>query len=163
TPAERRLLNVVEEMAIASGTPVPTVYVLPEESSINAFAAGHQPGDAVVAVSQGSLDHLTRDELQGVVAHEFSHILNCDLRLSLRLIGLLHGILLLALIGQLTLKILGHGRPQRRSNRKDGGGWIIVILAVGVALLIIGWIGVFFGRLIKAAISRQREFLADAS
>ncbi|WP_406693361.1 M48 family metallopeptidase [Singulisphaera sp. Ch08] len=166
TPAQRRLLNVVEEMAIASGTPVPSVYVLTEESSINAFAAGHEPGDAVIAVSQGSLDHLNRDELQGVIAHEFSHILNGDMRLNLRLIGLLHGILLIALIGYTIMRIMGNSSSSSRSRSKENGkgdGGAMALFLLGMGLMAVGYVGVFFGRLIKSAISRQREFLADAS
>ncbi|SIO12476.1 Zn-dependent protease with chaperone function [Singulisphaera sp. GP187] len=166
TPAQRRLLNVVEEMAIASGTPVPSVYVLPEETSINAFAAGHEPGDAVIAVSQGSLDHLNRDELQGVIAHEFSHILNGDMRLNLRLIGLLHGILLIALIGYTIMRVMGNSSSSSRSRSKEDGkgdGGAMAMFLLGVGLMAVGYVGVFFGRLIKSAISRQREFLADAS
>lgn len=150
-PAERRLLNVVEEMAIASGLPAPPVYVLDEEMAINAFAAGSRPSEAVVAVTRGALEQLSRDELQGVVGHEFSHILNGDMRLNLRIIGLLHGILLLALIGRSFL----HGSSR---SRRGGGG-----LLFGLALLAIGYVGVLFGHLIKAAVSRQREYLADAS
>jgi len=159
--AERRLLNVVEEMALASGTPVPPVYVLDEERSINAFAAGHTPGDAVVAVSRGALDYLTRDELQGVMGHEFSHILNGDMRLNLRLIGLLHGILLLAILGYYLMRFAAYGPSSRRS--KNEGGMRAALLLFGAALVVIGYIGVFFGKLIKAGVSRQREYLADAS
>ena len=155
--ATRRLLNVVEEMAIASGTPVPSVFILENEHGINAFAAGFAPGDAVIAVSRGALNHLTRDELQGVIGHEFSHILNGDMRLNLRLIGLLHGILLIALIGYAILRMTGNGS---RDSKKDGAG---ALVAFGIGLLVIGYVGLFFGRLIKAAVSRQREFLADAS
>lgn len=164
-PAERRLLNVVEEMAIASGTPVPPVYILEREDGINAFAAGRAPGDAVIGITRGAVQTLTRDELQGVIGHEFSHILNGDMRLNLRLIGLLHGILLLALIGYSILRYGGRGSYSSRSSsdgeKKDGGAIIVFLIALG--LLIVGWVGVFFGRLIKAAVSRQREFLADAS
>jgi Zn-dependent protease with chaperone function len=156
---ERKLLNVVEEMALASGTPVPPVYVLDNEAGINAFAAGFSPGDAVIAVSRGALGYLSRDELQGVIAHEFSHILNGDMRLNLRVIGLLHGILLLALIGQILIRLTGNRGSN--SDSKDKGR--LVFLLFGLALVAIGWAGVFFGRLIKCAISRQREFLADAS
>lgn len=166
TPAQRRLLNIVEEMAIASGTPVPSVYVLKDESSINAFAAGHEPGDAVIAVSQGCLDYLNRDELQGVIAHEFSHILNGDMRLNLRLIGLLHGILLIALIGYTIMRAMGNSSSSSRSRSRDdekGNGSAMAIFVLGVGLTVVGYVGVFFGRLIKSAISRQREFLADAS
>ncbi len=150
---ERRLLNVVDEMAIASGVPVPQVYILADEPNINAFAAGTTPNDAVVAVTRGCLEQLTRDELQGVVAHEFSHIFNGDMRLNLRLIGLLHGILLLALLGRMILR--GSGRSR---SKNSGGG-----MALGLGLVVVGYLGVFFGRLIKAAVSRQREYLADAS
>ncbi len=155
--AERQLLNVVEEMALASGVPVPPVYVLDKEESINAFAAGHRPGDAVIGVSRGSLDYLSRDELQGVMAHEFSHILNGDMRLNLRLVGVLHGILILAIIGYYILR---SGAYSGRSDKKGGGG---AILLVALGLMVIGGVGLFFGRLIKAAVSRQREYLADAS
>ena len=156
--AERRLLNVVEEMAIASGTAVPPVYVLDGEKSINAFAAGHQSGDAVIGVSRGCLDYLTRDELQGVMAHEFSHMLNGDMRMNLRLIGILHGILVIALIGYFVMRSMLYS-----SGRSDKKGGAIPIVLVGVGLMAIGWVGVFFGQLIKAAVSRQREYLADAS
>lgn len=149
---ERRLLNVVEEMSIASGVPVPDVYVLDDESGINAFAAGNTTSDAVIGVTQGTLQLLRRSELQGVVAHEFSHILNGDSRLNVRAIGLLHGIFLLALIGRLIM----HGA---RGSRREGASLAIV----GLALLGIGSIGVLFGRMIQSAISRQRELLADAS
>jgi Zn-dependent protease with chaperone function len=157
--AERRLLNIVEEMAIASGMPVPTVYVLGSEDAINAFAAGFNPGDAVVAVTRGALDRLDRDELQGVIAHEFSHIAWGDMRLNLRLMGLLHGILLLGLTGEMILRFGPRGGGG--GGRKKGGGGAILLF--GLALLVIGYVGVFFGRMIKSGISRQREFLADAA
>lgn len=150
---ERRLLNVVDEMALASGVSTPKVFVLDDEQGINAFAAGFTTQQAVVAVTRSALEQLSRDELQGVIAHEFSHILNGDMRLNLRLIGILHGILLLALIGRIMLRGAG------RSRSKNSGG----IVFLGAALLAIGYIGVLFGNLIKAATSRQREFLADAS
>ncbi len=160
-PAERRLLNVVDEMALASGTPVPPVYVMDNEPSINAFAAGHQPGDAVIGVSRGCLEYLTRDELQGVMAHEFSHILNGDMRMSLRLVGILHGILVIAIIGWYVLNSM---RYSGRSSQGDkGGGGAAVILAIGLGLLVVGSVGLLFGKLIKSAVSRQREYLADAS
>ena len=157
---ERRLLNIVEEMALASGTPVPPVYLLDDEESINAFAAGFTPGDAVIGINRGTLDVLSRDELQGVIAHEFSHILNGDMRLNLRLIGVLHGILMLAIIG---FYLMRGGSVSRYSsgNRRDRGGGQIVML--GLAMLVIGYVGLFFARLIKAAVSRQREYLADAA
>ena len=158
-PGERRLLNIMEEMAIASGIPMPRAYVLPEESGINAFAAGHDPRDAVVAVTRGALQKLNRDELQGVVGHEFSHLLNGDMRLNIRLIGVLNGILVIALVGYFIMRSLGRSS----SGRGKKGGGAAVILLLGLALLIIGYIGVFFAKLIKAAVSRQREFLADAA
>ena len=150
---ERRLLNVVEEMAIASGVPVPEVYVLDRETGINAFAAGNTTSDAVIGVTQGTLQLLRRDELQGVIAHEFSHILNGDSRINLRAIGLLHGIFLLALIGRFLT------RGSMRGQQRKGGG----VALLGLGLLAIGSIGVFFGRMIQSSISRQRELLADAS
>jgi len=156
-PDERRLLNVVEEMAIASGTPVPPVYVLDGEDAINAFAAGYAPGDAVVAVTRGTLEQLDRDELQGVVAHEFSHVLNGDMRLNIRLLGYLYGITLIGTIGWILLRSSGY---RRRSSREDGGGQLVLI---GIGLWILGGLGTFFARLIQAAVSRQREFLADAA
>ncbi|MGC3970641.1 MAG: M48 family metallopeptidase [Pirellulales bacterium] len=166
---ERRLLNVVEEMALASGVPVPPVYLLESETEINAFAAGFAPTDAVIGITRGAVNSLTRDELQGVIAHEFSHVLNGDMRLNIRLIGLLHGILLLSMIGYVVMRMLMEVRPSggsRRSSddKKDNTGAILlVIFLVGLGLYVIGYIGVFFGHLIKSAVSRQREFLADAS
>ena len=159
---EKRLLNVVEEMAIASGTPVPAVYILDEEPAINAFAAGLTTSDAVVAVTRGTLEKLTRDELQGVIGHEFSHILNGDMRLNLRIAATVFGILVIGLAGRGILWSLRHTRV-RSGRNKNGGGVIVAVLAIGVALLIIGYVGYFFGRIIQAAVSRQREFLADAS
>jgi Zn-dependent protease with chaperone function len=157
---DRRLLNVVEEMAIASGVPVPRVFVMDNENAINAFAAGHSIDDAVVAVTRGTLTRLSRDELQGVIAHEFSHILNGDMKLNLRLIGVLYGLLIVALAGRFLLEI--GGRSRGGGNRSSGSA-IAVLFAAGLLLWILGYIGVFFGRLIKAGVSRQREFLADAS
>jgi len=161
SPAERRLLNVVEEMALASGIPVPSVFLLEEEEGINAFAAGLTTGDAVVAVTRGALERLSRDELQGVVGHEFSHILNGDMRLNVRLAGLLHGILVIALVGYWTLRVTGGGRSSSGGSGRRGAGGAIALF--GLALLAVGYIGVFFGRLIQAAVSRQREFLADSA
>lgn len=158
--AERRLLNITEEMALASGVPVPPVYVMDNEPNINAFAAGHEPGDAVIGVSAGSLKYLDRDELQGVIAHEFSHILNGDMRLNLRLIGILHGILVLAIIGWRVIHLM---RFSGGSRNKKGDNAGMAILLVGVGLLGVGSIGLLFGKLIKSAVSRQREYLADAS
>jgi Zn-dependent protease with chaperone function len=159
---EKRLLNVVEEMAIASGTPVPRVFVLDNETGINAFAAGFSTKDAVVGVTRGTLETLNREELQGVIAHEFSHILNGDMRLNIRLIGVLNGILVIALTGYWILRILGRSSSTGSSRNKKGNP-LAVVLLLGLAMLIIGYIGVFFARLIKSAVSRQREFLADAS
>jgi Zn-dependent protease with chaperone function len=150
----RRLRNVVEEIAIASGVPVPKIYVLEHEGAINAFAAGYTTSDAVVAVTRGALDRLNRDELQGVIAHEFSHILNGDMRLNIRLIGVLFGILMIGLIGR---KILSHGRF---GGRNKGAG---AVLGAALVAMVIGYIGLFFGRMIKAGVSRSRETLADAS
>lgn len=161
-PRERQLLNVVEEMSIASGLPVPAVFVLDDEQGINAFAAGLTTSDAVVAVTRGTLEKLNRDELQGVVAHEFSHILNGDMRLNVRLTAILYGILVIGLIGRSALENLRFARVNT-SRDKNGGGAIVVILAAGLVMLVIGYVGYFFGRLIQAAVSRQREFLADAS
>jgi Zn-dependent protease with chaperone function len=157
---ERRVLNVVEEMALASGIPVPPVFMLREEQGINAFAAGHSPSDAVIGVTRGCAQELSRDELQGVIAHEFSHILNGDMRLNLRLIGVLHGILLMGLVGRWLLRIAGAGGGSSRSRKNNGG---LYLLLTGLAFIVLGFLGLFFGNLIKAAISRQREFLADAS
>jgi Zn-dependent protease with chaperone function len=153
-PDERKLLNVVEEMAIASGVPVPQVYVLDEEDGINAFAAGHTPSDAAVTVTRGCMKMLSRDELQGVIGHEFSHILNGDMRLNLRLIGIIFGILCIATIG----RVLVANGTARRSPRNNP-----LAALLGLALLLIGLHRRFFWRLIQAAVSRQREFLADAS
>jgi Zn-dependent protease with chaperone function len=145
---ERKLLNVVEEMSIASGTPVPDVWLLRNEPGINAFAAGHDINDAAVAVTDGTLRLLTRDELQGVIAHEFSHILNGDIRLNVRVLGLLHGILIIAIIGRAFMRTRGRKNP---------------LPPIGLGLFVIGSTGFFFGRLIKSAVSRQREYLADAA
>jgi Zn-dependent protease with chaperone function len=156
---ERRLLNVVEEMAIAAALPMPPVYVLPAETGINAFAAGHGPGDAVVAVSRGCLTYLSRDELQGVIGHEFSHILNGDMRLNLKIIGLVFGIVALSQVGFVIMRTMP-SRGSSNSNSKDSGASLFVL---GLGLYLLGMGGAFFGWLIQAAVSRQREFLADAS
>ena len=157
-PLKRRLRNVVEEMAIASGVPVPQVYVLEREAGINAFAAGYSPANAAIAVTRGALANLNRDELQGVIAHEFSHVLNGDMRLSTRLIGLLFGLTVIAMIARTILRLA----PRGGGGRKGGGGILVIFLAAFVVLAL-GWIGLFFGRLIQAAVSRHRESLADAS
>jgi len=155
-PQQRRLLNVVEEMAIASGVPMPEVYLLEQESGINAFAAGHNPSNAAIGVTRGTLTTLNRAELQGVIAHEFSHILNGDMKLNVRLMGLLFGLLVIALIGRTVLR----GATRVRGDRKGG---VLIVLLIAVAVLVIGYVGLFFGRLIQAAVSRSRESLADAS
>ncbi len=151
-PHERRLLNVVQEMAIASGIPVPAVYLLEGEDSINAFAAGFATDQAVIGVTRGCLKLLSRDELQGVIGHEFSHVLNGDMGLNLRLMGILHGILVIAVIGRLLMR----GRRARSKGAAQAQ-------LAGLGLYVVGYAGVFFGTLIKAAVSRQREFLGDAS
>jgi Zn-dependent protease with chaperone function len=158
-PLRRRLRNVVEEMAIASGVPVPEIYVLEEESGINAFAAGYTPSDAAVAVTRGTLELLDRDELQGVIAHEFSHIMNGDMRLNIRLMGVLFGIMVLGLVGRLIIR--GGYHASIVSSRRDRGTPVVLVIGLGLAIL--GGIGMFFARVIKAGVSRQREFLADAS
>jgi Zn-dependent protease with chaperone function len=159
---ERRILNVVEEMAIASGIPVPPVYLLENEGGINAFAAGHAPGDAVVAVTAGTLRTLSRDELQGVIGHEFSHILNGDMKLNIRLMGVLFGILVIGLTGWIIFRSTTGGYVRVGARDDDRRGFNPLPL-IGLALYLIGYVGVFFGNVIKAAVSRQREFLADAS
>jgi len=158
-PLKQRLRNVVEEMAIASGVPAPEIYVLEDEVGINAFAAGFTPADAAVAVTRGTLELLDRDELQGVIAHEFSHILNGDMRLNIRMMGVLFGIMVLGIIGRMMLRGGYHtGLVSSRRNKNAAA-----IMAIGVGLVVLGWIGLFGARLVKAAVSRQREFLADAS
>lgn len=154
----RKVLNVVEEMAIASGTPVPPVYLLENEPGINAFAAGFTPRDAIIGITRGAVDHLTRDQLQGVIAHEFSHIFNGDMKLNIRLMGVLSGIEIIGMAGYYLLRSMDSS-VSVRSSKKDGSQ--IFILALG--LMVIGFAGAFFAGLIKAAVSRQREFLADAS
>lgn len=154
---QRKLLNIVEEMALASGTPVPAVFLL-EDDSINAFAAGFTPTDAAIGVTRGAIEKLTRDELQGVVAHEFSHIFHGDMRLNIRLMGILHGIMVIGLLGYFVMRI---GFSSRGNDR--GAAAMIGLGLVGLCVWIIGYIGLFFGNLIKSGISRQREYLADAS
>ena len=155
-PKLRQLLNVVEEMAIASGVPTPPVYLMEEEQGINAFAAGYATEDAVIGITRGAVDQFTREELQGVIAHEFSHILNGDMRLNIRLMGVIHGILLLGILGYTVMRFSAISS----SGRSRGAG---VIIIMGMSLWLLGSLGTFFGRLIQAAVSRQREFLADAS
>ena len=157
---ERQYLNIVEEMALASGIPVPPAYVLDEEPSINAFAAGNSPEDAVVAVTRGTLETLNREELQGVIGHEFSHILNGDMNLNIRLMGILYGITLIYMIGWFCLRCCMSGS---RSSKKDEGLGRAAFGFISLIVMIVGLIGLFFGNVIKAALSRQREYLADAS
>lgn len=163
---ERRLYNVVEEMALAAGVPVPAIYIMDNEHSINAFAAGFSPNEAVIGCNLGTVELLTRDELQGVIAHEFSHILNGDMRMNLRLIGMLFGLQVLALAGYYAMRFSYLFSSSSSSNRNDKGSTAsvgLIMLVGGLAVMVIGYIGVFFSALIQAAISRQREFLADAS
>jgi Zn-dependent protease with chaperone function len=150
----KRLRNIVEEMALASGVPVPEIFVLEHEGAINAFAAGHTPANAAVTVTQGALDHLDRDELQGVIGHEFSHVLNGDMRLNVQLIGWVFGLLVLTLIGRTILQFTPRGR-----DRRSAGAFIVF----AVAMIVLGYLGLLAGRILQAAVSRQRERLADAS
>ncbi|MCC7064766.1 MAG: M48 family metallopeptidase [Planctomycetes bacterium] len=160
-PQERMLRNLVEEMAIASGVPVPQIYVLDQEEGINAFAAGWSPADAAIAVTRGCLERFDRDELQGVIAHEFSHVFHGDMRLNIRLMGVLFGIVCIATIGRILVQVIG--RSGARSSNNKGAGGAVALVLFGVALIVIGYLGVLFARLIQAAVSRQREYLADAS
>ena len=139
----KRLLNVVEEMAIASGVPMPEVYVLEQEPGINAFAAGHSPANAAVTVTQGALDRLSRDELQGVIGHEFSHVLNGDMRLNVQLMGWIFGLFVIGLIGRVILQV----SPR---NRRNSGG----LVALGFAVMVLGYIGLMAGRILQAAVTR---------
>jgi len=156
-PEEARVRNVVEEMAIASGLPVPPVYILEQEQGINAFAAGQSPGDAVIGLTSGCARQLNRAELQAVIGHEFSHILNGDMRLNIRLMSVIHGLIILGLAGRVLLHMAAFGGSSR--DRKGSA----LPLLLGAGFLIVGSLGMFLGSLIKAAISRQREYLADAS
>jgi Zn-dependent protease with chaperone function/uncharacterized tellurite resistance protein B-like protein len=166
-PLKQRLHNVVEEMAIAAGLPVPEVYVLENEPGINAFAAGLQPANSAVAVTRGALERLTRDELQGVVAHEFSHILNGDMRLNARLMGYVFGLVAVSMVGRMLLRggavSGGRVRVGGGGGGRRGGGGAAALLAAGLAMLLLGSLGVLAGRILQAAVSRRREVLADAS
>ena len=165
-PDERELQNIVEEMSIASGVPMPGIYVLDREPGINAFASGFRPDEAVIGVTKGAMKFLTRDELQGVIAHEFSHILNGDMRLNLRLVGWLHGILWIAIIGQGLLKGAWRCVPtnsKAEDLKKAGLGLFFMGSILGGIIYGLGSAGVFFGHMIKSAVARQREFLADAA
>ncbi len=163
-PKEKQLVNLVEEMAIASGMPIPQIFIMKNEQGLNAFVSGLKPSAAILVVTQGLLNQLTRQQMQGVIGHEFSHILNGDMRLNLRLMGVIAGILVIGQLGQVLLRTGSYGRHSYSSfsssrGKKSGGG----IVAIGVGILVVGYVGLFFGRMIKAAISRQREYLADAS
>ena len=160
---EKRLLNIVSEMALASGMPVPQVYLLDHEEGINAFAAGTEPSNAVIGVTRGCLQRLSREELSGVIAHEFSHIINGDMRLNMRLMGLVFGLVVISIIGRGMVQLLRFQGGSSRRNNKEGGNVMLVLFLLGLGLLVIGGLGSLFGRLIQAAVSRQREFLADAS
>ena len=160
---DKKVTNVVEEMAIASGTPTPPVYLMDKEEGINAFAAGYSPDDAVIGITRGAAERLTRAELQGVVAHEFSHILNGDMRINIRLIGMIHGILIIGIIGYYIMRSALFSGHSRRSSDRDGDSNPLPMIALGLALIVIGFLGTFFGNMIKASVSRQREFLADAA
>ena len=158
-PDERKILNVVEEMAIASGLPIPPVYIMNDETSINAFAAGFSHQHAVIGVTRGCIKKLKRDELQGVIAHEFSHILNGDMKLNIKLIGVLNGILVIAIIGYWIMRSTSTSSSSS-SGKKKGSNPLPLL---GLLVMVVGYIGVFFANIIKSAVSRQREFLADAS
>ena len=160
-PDEQKLMNVVEEMAIASSVPMPEVYVMDGEKGINAFAAGSTVDDAVIGVTDGCMRRLQRDELQGVIAHEFSHILNQDMRLNFHLVAVVFGLLVLALLGRLMMEI-GFNSSGRRSSKEGGGAGILIGIS-GAAIMASGYLGVLMGNLIKSAVSRQREYLADSS
>ena len=156
---ERQLRNVTEEMALASGVTVPQLFVMDQEAAINAFVAGYQPNEAVLVVTRGTLDELSRDELQGVVAHEFSHILNGDMRINVRLISMLAGILLIGQLGQYLVRFGIWGWSGYHHRRRYDGALVLA----GAVLVIVGYVGLFMGRVIKSAVSRQREYLADAA
>ncbi|PWN05879.1 M48 family metallopeptidase [Rhodohalobacter mucosus] len=162
---ERRLMNIVEEMSIASGMSVPDVFVLDDEKNINAFAAGFHTTDAAIGVTRGALEQLNRDEMQGVIAHEFSHIFNGDMKFNIRLIGVLNGILLIHVMGMVIMRSMAYsgGGRSRKSSKDGGGNAALVIILVGLSLVVVGYIGMLFGRMIQSAISRQREYLADAA
>ena len=162
-PDEQKLMNVVEEMAIASSVPMPEVYVMSGEQGINAFAAGSTVDDAVIGVTDGCMRRLQRDELQGVIAHEFSHILNQDMRLNFRLIAVVFGLLVLAQLGRLMMRIGFHSSGNRSSRSRNEGGGAALIGIAGLGIMASGGLGILMGNLIKSAVSRQREYLADSS
>ena len=162
-PDEQKLMNVVEEMAIASSVPMPEVFVMSEEKAINAFAAGYTVDDAVIGVTDGCMRRLSRDELQGVIAHEFSHILNQDMRLNLRLVAVVFGLFVLSQLGRLMMQIGFDSSGRRSSRNRDEGGSAAVIGIAGLGIMAAGGLGILMGNLIKSAVSRQREYLADSS
>ncbi|MGN0861669.1 MAG: M48 family metallopeptidase [Candidatus Spyradosoma sp.] len=159
-PDERRLVNVVQEMSLASGVPVPRIFILENENCINAFAAGTRPNRAAIAVSRGALDKLSRDELQAVVGHEYSHILNGDMRLNIRLVGWIFGLVVISIFGEILLRSAAW---ESRGRRSEKGNPAAILIGIGLALLVIGFVSRIFAQLIQAAISRSRERLADAS
>lgn len=158
---EKRLIHIVEEMSIASGVPMPALYIMDKEMGINAFVAGITPKDTVLVVTKGSLENLNREELQAVIGHEFSHIFNGDMKINIRLMAILSGILLIGNVGEIIIRSAGRSSGRKRSNSKGGGG-VVVILLIAVVMIVFGYLGLFLGRIIKAAVSRQRELLADA-
>ena len=168
---ERQLLNIVEEMSIASRVPMPKVYVLDNEKSINAFASGWNTDEAAIAVTRGSLDYFTRDELQGVIGHEFSHILNGDMTVDMRMIGLLFGLELIFLVGYFFFRLMlefvsNSNRSSSRDSDDDSGkglSILFVLMLIGIIIMVIGYIGKFTANIIRMAVSRQKEYLADAS
>ncbi|MDG1838444.1 MAG: M48 family metallopeptidase [Phycisphaerales bacterium] len=164
-PDERRALNVVEEMAIASGIPVPPVFAIPSDS-INAFAAGHTVDQAAIGLTKGCIE-MPRDELQGVVAHEFSHIFNGDMRLNLRLVAVINGVMVLGIAGLFLIRVVAYsmlfGGGGRSGKDKNGMAIALAIIVFGALVAAVGFLGTLMARLIQAAISRQREYLADAS
>jgi Zn-dependent protease with chaperone function len=163
-PKERELLNIVEEMSIASGVPVPPVYLL-DDHSVNAFAAGPDPSRSVIGVTRGCIDLLSRDELQGVIAHEYSHIFHGDTRINARTTAVIAGIMAVGVIGYIMFRFVGPtlARTSGRGKNNPGPALGFAIIVAGLLIWAIGSIGMLFGRMIQAAISRQREFLADAS
>lgn len=147
--AEQRFANIVHEMAIAAGMKPPTPMVVARADGINAFATGWGEADAVVAVTQGALDRLTREELQGVVAHEFSHLHEGDTRLNMRLAGMVFGLEMVYRLGQSLWE------PNENGQRT-------ALAVLGLAIMAVGWLGWLAGHALQAAVSRQRELLADA-
>ena len=155
------LMNINKEMALASGVPVPNLYLI-EDEGVNAFAAGYTPLNSVIGVTSGAVNALNREELQGVIAHEYSHILNGDVKINLRFAGILFGLTVIYYIGSFLLRIMGSG-TRRRSSKKQGGGVGGVLVIIAIAFFIIGLIGRLFANIIGSLVSKQREFLADAS